>query len=80
MAQKLHCGDDTDTLLPDGAAVLYHVVQQLAVFVQQPDTEDLVAGKIHQIPVVHVLEVRQIEADVQLLQASVALGRFEELH
>ena len=80
MAQKLHRGNDTDALLPDGAAVFHHVVQHLAVLVEEPDPENLVTGEIHQVPVVHVLEVRQVEADVQLLQSPVALGGLEKLH
>ena len=43
VADKSHCADDTDTLLPKGFAVVRQVIEQRAVLIEQPFAEQGVA-------------------------------------
>ena len=47
-----HGTDYADTLFPEAFSVTGQVVEERPVFVQEPDTEKRVAGKVYEVPVV----------------------------
>ena len=58
-----HGGDDADALLPDGLAAAGQIVQDAAVFVQQPHAEQWIAAQVHQVPVVDTVGMGEVEID-----------------
>ena len=84
VADEGHGADDADALLPEGFAVASELVQQRAVLVQQPDSQQRIAGQVHEIPVVDEGGVGEVEIDARFLRHSrLDRGSFrmpEDLH
>ena len=58
-----HRADDADALLPDGLAIAGQFIQQRAVLVEQPHAQQRIARQVHQVPVVDIPGMIQIEVD-----------------
>ena len=76
VADEGHGADNADALLPEGFAVTGQVVEQGTVFVQQPFAQQGITAQVHQVPIVDVRCVRQIEVYALFLQHPGFLCRF----
>ena len=57
LANELQGAHNPDALLPEGFAAARQVVEQCAVLVQQPGSQQRVTAQIHQVPIVDVFRV-----------------------
>ncbi len=72
--------DNSHPLFPEGPAVIRQIVEEGAVAGVEPGPEYLVAGEIHQIPVVDEIGMGEVEGDTLLLETGVLLTVPEKLH
>ena len=63
VADEGHGADDAYALLPQGFAVAGEVVEQAAVFIQQPFAQQGIAREVYQVPVIDILGVGEVEID-----------------
>ncbi len=66
-ADEGHGADDADALFPEGAAVAGEVVEEGAVFVEEPLPEQGVAAEVDEVPVVDAVGVGEVEVDAGAL-------------
>ena len=76
---KSHCADNADTALPDCLPVAGQFVEQCPVFVHKPFTEKGIAAQIHEVPVIDVLKVSEIEVNAVFSPLRVPLRPSENL-
>ena len=62
-ADEGHGADDADALFPEGAAVAGEVVEEGAVFVEEPLPEQGIAAEVDEVPVVDAVDVGEVEID-----------------
>lgn len=77
-SDELHGGDDADALFPEGFPVAGKVVEEAAVFVEEPFAEEGIAAEVDEVPIVDVLGVGEVEVDVGFLCGGVFLGVAKE--